>query len=190
VTRFVQWLGVGLALVSCGPPPSPALRMPRFNAALCPALPREDLSRPLDPNLDGVKARIDLPTREVKSPALVRLSITYTNGGLKGVKLSLPQDAFTVAGFNLVDHACVPVRYGQPPTSKALAYRDTGPMPLNPGESATIDANLGDLAPGLILPPGIYALRLALRIDAAAPVVRGATVRSDWALFAVLPPSR
>jgi hypothetical protein len=124
----------------------------------------------------------------VTSTRGVRLSLTFKNIGQHVLTLSLPRQAFTLAGFNLVDHDCVPVRYAQSTTARALGYGDSGPMPLNVGESATIDASLDDLAPGLVLPPGIYAIRLALRLDPSATVVRGQTVVSDWALFAVVPP--
>jgi len=161
--------------------------MARFNAALCPAAPRVDTSRPLDPNLDGVKGNLSLLSRTVTSTRGVRIALTFTNGGQHGITLSLPRGAFTLAGFSLVDSDCRPVPYAQSVTAHALAYGNSGPMPLNIGESATIDSSLDDLAPRLALPPGIYAIRLALKIDPVSAVVRGATIVSDWALFAVVP---
>ena len=75
--------------------------------------------------------------------------------------------------------------YVKPTTARALAYRNSGPMPLAVGESATIDSTLDGLAPGLELRRGIYAIRFALRMDPTVPTYRGRTVYSDWALFAV-----
>jgi hypothetical protein len=77
------------------------------------------------------------------------------------------------------------VRYAKPTTAHALAYRDSGPIPLGIGESATIDSTLDGLAPGLELKRGIYAIRFALRMLPAAPTLRGRTIYSDWTLFAV-----
>jgi hypothetical protein len=61
-------------------------------------------------------------------------------------------------------------------------------MPLAPSDSATIDTGLDDLAPGLTLKPGIYALRLALAVEPMQVSLRGKTVYSDWMTFAVSPP--
>jgi hypothetical protein len=63
-------------------------------------------------------------------------------------------------------------------------------MPLANGETATVDTSLDDLAPGLALKPGIYAIRLALKVAPAAPILRGKTIQSEWGLFAVLPPKK
>jgi hypothetical protein len=175
-----------LVLAGCGGgPKAPPPGMDRFNAALCAPLVAEDTHLPLDPNLEGIKADIALASRTVASADKLQLSLTFRNTGLHGTSLALPQRAFSLAGFDLVDHACSPVSVAASETSKALAYRNSGPMPLNAGESATVDMALSDRAPGLALPPGIYAVRLALRVDAPSTVVRGTTLRSSWALFAV-----
>jgi len=179
-----------VALVGCGGgPKSPTASMARFNPALCPATPREDTSRPLDPNLEGLKADLALMSRTVTATKGVHIALTFRNGGQHGVSLSLPQKAFSLAGFSLVDHDCRPVAFVPSPTAKAMRYGSSGPMPLKIGESATIDTELDDLAPGLVLAPGIYAIRLALPIVPESAVVRGETLRSDWSLFAVVPPT-
>ncbi len=164
--------------------------MARFNPALCPKPPPEDTSRPLDPNLEGVKAELRVLDRTIRSVGEQRLTLMFRNAGLRGFSLSLPRQAFTLAGFDLVDHNCVPVPYAASPAAGDLAYRNAGPMPLAGGESATIDTSLDDLAPGLQLKPGIYAIRLALRFAPAAPILRGRTIQSDWALFAMMPPKQ
>jgi hypothetical protein len=158
--------------------------MERFNAGLCPKAPPEDTSRPLDPNLDGVRADLALPVKVVQPAARLRLVLTLRNGGLKNLSLALPQRAFTLEGFQLVNHACVDVKYLRPVAAKALAYRDSGPMPLRAGESETLESTLADLAPGLELPRGIYAIRLALRVDPGTPELRGRTIYSEWTTFA------
>jgi hypothetical protein len=187
-SRVAFSAALALGAFACGGgPKSPTQSMDRFNAALCPVPPHEDTSKPLDPNLDGVKADVVAASRTVTTASKLRLSLTFRNTGLHGVTISLPRQAFTLAGWSLVDHACVPVAYAQPPTAKALAYGNSGPMPLAIGESATIDTSIDDLAPGLALPPGIYAIRLALHPDASSPVVRERTILSDWTLFAVVP---
>jgi hypothetical protein len=176
------------ASVGCGGgAKSPTAAMPRFNPALCPAPPREDTSRPLDPNLDGVGANLALLSRTVTSTKGVHIALTFRNGGQHGVSISLPQSAFSLAGFTLVDHDCKRVPYVASPTTRALHYGGSGPMPLKIGESATVDTALDDLAPGLVLQPGIYALRLSLPLIPESPVIRGETLRSDWALFALVP---
>jgi hypothetical protein len=179
---------VPLALAAaCGPPPKPPPPpMDKFNQALCPPLPPEDTSRPLDPALDGVKADLSLPQRTVKAAADLRLALTFRNVGLHGTTLQLPQSVFTLEGFQLVDSSCVPVKYAKPVAAKALAYKSAGPMPLNAGESATIDSSIDGLAPGLELRRGIYAVRLALRVLPGMPTLRGKTLYTDWATFAVL----
>jgi hypothetical protein len=159
--------------------------MDRFNAALCPKAPAEDTSRPVDPDLEGAKAELSVAQRVVQPAANLRLVLTLKNIGLRNLSLVLPQQAFTLEGFELVDHACKPVTYVKPTTARALAYRNAGPMPLAVGESATIDSTLDGLAPGLELRRGIYAIRFALRMDPSVPTYRGRTVYSDWALFAV-----
>ena len=183
------WMLLAVALGSgCeGPPKAPPITMDRFNAALCPRPPREDLSRPLDPTLEGVKADVALVSRTVKSADGVRLTLTFHNAGLHGLSLALPRQAFTLAGWSLVDHACIPVPYAQSTTARALGYGDSGPMPLNAGESATIDSSLTDLAPGLVLKPGIYAIRLTLATAPSSPILRGRTILSDWVTFQVAP---
>jgi hypothetical protein len=174
------------ALVACGPPPKPPPPpMERFNAALCPTVPPEDTSRPLDPNLDGVRADLAVAQRIVKAAADVRLALTFRNTSLSAHTLSLPQSAFTLEGYQLVDHNCAPVLYARPVAAKALAYKGSGPMPLKEGESATIDTSIDGLAPGLELRRGIYAIRLALRFDSNSALVRGRTVQSEWVTFAV-----
>ncbi len=144
-----------LALAACGghaeaPPPG----MDRFNAALCPKAPAEDTSRPVDPDLEGAKAELAVAQRVVQPAANLRLVLTLKNIGLRNLSLVLPQQAFTLEGFELVDHACKPVTYVKPTTARALAYRNSGPMPLAVGESATIDSTLDGLAPGLELRRG------------------------------------
>jgi hypothetical protein len=190
-TKAAAFLALGLALASAacgGKPKALPPGMDRFNAALCPKLPVESGSLPIDPNLEGVKADLGVLSRTVSSTSALRLNLTFRNAGLHGLTLSLPRQAFTLAGFNLVDHRCVPVAYVQPPTARALAYGNSGPMPLNTGESATIDSSLDDLAPGLKLAPGIYAMRLNLRLDATSSVVRAHAIVSDWTTFMVAPP--
>jgi hypothetical protein len=185
----VSALALALALSACGgQQKAQTAQMARFNAALCRKPPPEDTSLPLDPNFEGVKADLHVLSRTVTAAADLRLSLVFRNGGEHRFALSLPRQAFTLAGFDLVDHDCVRVPYLQPPTARALAYGNSGPMPLAVGESATIDSVLGDLAPGLVLAPGIYAIRLSLRIEPGEVSLRGRTVRSDWALFAVMPP--
>jgi hypothetical protein len=159
--------------------------MAKFNAALCPKEPSEDTSRPLDPAIDGAKAELATPTRVVEAAGALRLALTLRNTGLHRLVLELPQQAFTLDGFQLVDHACRPVPYTRGVAARALAYRTSGPIPLGAGESATLDSTLDGLAPGLQLTRGIYAIRLALRMDPSGPTVRGRTLYSDWALFAV-----
>jgi len=182
---------LALGVAGCGGPPSPVTaQMARFNPALCPKPPPEDLSRPLDPNLEGVKADLQVLNRTVRAASDLRVSLIFRNVGLHGFSLSLPRQAFTLAGFDLVDHACVPVAYVEPPTAGALAYGSSGPMPLANGESATIDTTLDGLAPGLTLKPGIYAIRFALRVAPSGASLRGRTILSDWALFAVMPPKK
>jgi hypothetical protein len=183
-------LGAALALLATacgGGAKAPPSTMARFNASLCPAAPRVDTSRPLDPALDGISASVSLMSRTVTSTRGVHLAITFKSSALHRVTLSLPQAAFSLAGFTLVDAACRPVPYAVSPAARGLAYGNSGPMPLLSGESATIDSSLDDLAPGLVLKPGIYAIRLALKMDSSSAVVRGETLLSDWALFAVLP---
>jgi hypothetical protein len=159
--------------------------MERFNAGLCPRPLPEDTSRPLDPNLEGVHADLTLPQKVVQPAARLRLVLTLRNGGVHNTSLALPQSAFTLEGFQLVDHTCRPVTYIRPVAARALGYRDTGPMPLRAGESATLESTLDGLAPGLDLRRGIYAIRLALHVDPATPELRGRTLYSDWATFAV-----
>jgi len=97
-------LAVSLPGLTCGPPPKPPPPlMDRFDPALCPKLPPEDTSRPLDPNLDGVKADVALAQRVVVAAAAVRLALTFHNIGLHGLQLNLPQRAFTLEGFQLGD---------------------------------------------------------------------------------------
>ncbi len=178
------------AAASCGPPPPPPLPpMARFNAAMCAPLAPEDRSRPLDPNLEGVRADVALVNRTVTAASLLRLSVTFRNASQHGITLSLPQNTFTLSGFELVDSSCKRVPYNASPTSKMLGYRTSGPMPLAIGDSATIDAGLDDLAPGLVLPQGIYGIRLALAMDGGLASLRGRTVYSEWTLFAVAPPA-
>ncbi len=175
-----------VAVSACGgPPPAPPPLMERFDSARCPKLPPEDLSRPLDPNLDGVKVDLILAQKVVRAAADLRMTMNFRNVGLHGLTLSLPQQAFTLEGFQLVDHACVPVRYTRSAAAKALAYKTSGPMPLKTGESATIDSDIDGLAPGLELRRGIYAIRFALRMESAATTLRGRTILSDWSTFAV-----
>jgi hypothetical protein len=189
--RWAVVIGLLGGLVSCGGgAKAPTESMARFNAALCPAPPRVDTSRPLDPNLDGVKGNVALLSRTVTSTRGVRIAVTFRNDGQHGITLSLPRGAFTLGGFSLVDHDCRPVPYAQSTTAHALGYGNSGPMPLNIGESATIDSSLDDLAPGLVLPPGIYAIRLELKMEPVSAVVRGGTILSDWALFAVVPATK
>jgi hypothetical protein len=150
----------------------------------------EDLSLPLDPNLEGVRVDLHVATRTVTAASALRLSLMYRNAGLKGFSLQLPRQAFSLSGYQLVDHDCVRVPYAESPAAGALAYSTSGPMPLANGETATVDTSLDDLAPGLALKPGIYAIRLALKVAPAAPILRGKTIQSEWGLFAVLPPKK
>ena len=159
--------------------------MAKFNRALCPKDPPPDLSKPEDPEIEGARAALGTPDRVVPIAGNLRVELTMRNAGLHRMVLNLPQQAFTLEGFELVDHNCVPVRYVKPPTAHALAYRTSGPMPLGIGESATLDSTLDGLAPGLELPRGIYAIRFALRLEPAGASLRSKTLYSDWALFAV-----
>ena len=65
--RYARLLALTAALalvpgVACGPPPKPPPPpMDRFDPGLCPKLPPEDTSRPVDPNLEGVKADLAVP---------------------------------------------------------------------------------------------------------------------------------
>jgi hypothetical protein len=163
----------------------PPEMMAKFNAALCPKEPFEDTSRPLDPGTDGAKAELSTPTRVVEAAGALRLALTLRNTGLHRLVLELPQQAFTLDGFQLVDHACRQVPYARGVAARALSYRTSGPIPLGAGESATLDSTLDGLAPGLQLTRGIYAIRLALRMEPSGPTVRGRTLYSDWTLFAV-----
>ena len=178
-----------LGLAACGGPQKPvAPPMARFNAALCPKPPAEDTSLPLDPNLEGVKADLLVGSRTIRSVGEQRLTLTFRNVGLRGFSLSLPRQAFSLAGFDLVDHDCVPVPYvvspvaGEPPTGAPARCRwRTASRPPST-RASTISA------PGLTLRPGIYAIRLSLRMPPAGASLRGRTIQSDWALFAVMPP--
>lgn len=178
---------VALTTACGGPPKAAGPPMERFNAALCPKLPVEDATLPLDPNLEGVKADLGVLDRMVNKAGSLRLSLTFRNIGQHGLNLLLPREAFMLEGFELVDHACVRVPYAKSAAATALAYSNSGPMPLAVGESATVDSTLSSLAPTLDLPRGIYAIRFALRAPPGRSDMRGRTIRSDWALFAVTP---
>lgn len=179
---------LGLLAASCGDgPKSPDSLVARFNPALCPKLPVENSPLPPDPAVEGVKADVALVSRRVTSANFVRLSVTFTNTGLHGTQLALPRQTFSLEGYSLVDHNCVPVPFRSTATPRALAYGNTGPMPLKQGESATLDLSLDDMAPGLTLAPGMYAIRLAIRFDPSSNVVRAKALYSPWALFLVGP---
>jgi hypothetical protein len=176
---------LSLTLLGCGGGNERESAVPRFNPALCPKIPPDVGTLPPDPNVEGVKANLALVSRIVASAGLVRLSLTFTNLAQHSTRLALPRQAFSLEGYSLVDHNCAPVPYQSTATPRVLAYGNTGPMPLGQGESATLDLSLDDMAPGLVLAPGMYAIRLALRIDPSSASVRSRTLWSPWALFLV-----
>ena len=186
----IALVAVSPVLAACegGPPPPPPV-LDRFNPSMCPKIAPDRGTLPLDPAIEGVKANVSLVSHRVVSANFVRVSLTFTNGGQHGTTLALPRQAFSIEGYHLVDRNCVPVPYRPPTTPRALNFDTTGPMPLNQGESATLDLALDDMAPGLVLPPGTYALRLALRMDPKSHVVRGRTIYSEWTVFVVGAPA-
>jgi hypothetical protein len=190
LSRLSMLLPLALAgLTACaGPPKVPPHVMPRFDVAKCPRPPAVDLTVPLDPNLEALKADITLVSKMLPNAAALRLSLTLRNVGTHGMTIDLPQKAFTLGGFELVNHDCVSVGYTQPAAAKALRYGNAGPMPLGIGDLATLDMALDNLAPGIVLPPGIYAIRLALDLDPVRGGLRGKRVTSEWMTFAVVPP--
>lgn len=184
--NFGAGVALALALAACGGgPKSPDSTVERFNPALCPKIPADVGTLPLDPAVEGVKADLGLVSRRVASAALVRLSLRFTNFAQHATTLALPRQAFSLEGYSLVDHNCVPVPFRSTAAPRALAYGNTGPMPLAQGESATLDLSLDDMAPGLGLAPGVYAIRVALRLDPSSRVVRPRTLTSPWAIFLV-----